>query len=326
MLDPCSLLMIGLKGPELLREEQKLIQKHRPAGLILFKRNITSYGQLKELNKELKALLSPPLLLAVDCEGGKVNRLSHLSPAEVGSDFKWPSPQEVAKQPPDKKKLLFKTMARELKALGFDINFAPVVDWPEQESQLLKTRVMGNDPPEILKNAELLIQAFLKEGLWPCLKHFPGHGGVKEDSHEELPIDSRDFKQLEPQLDIFFSLIKSYNTGIMSAHVQFPKVDPVPASFSHLFLTKILREKQGFKGLIFSDDIDMKALKAFHPGERLFLALKAGSDVVLSGQDSGSLYQILEYFEKNPEKSQALQERIRDSHKRVLAWKLAGSP
>ena len=319
MLDPCSLLMIGLKGPELLREEQKFIQKHRPAGLILFKRNITSYGQLKELNKELKALLSPPLLLAVDCEGGKVNRLSHLSPA-----LAWPSPTKIIKKPKEEQSQLWRSMARELKVLGFDINFAPVVDWPKQESQLLKTRVMGDKPSEILKNAELLIQAFLKEGLWPCLKHFPGHGGVKEDSHEELPIDSRDFKQLEPQLDIFFSLIKSYNTGIMTAHVQFPKVDLVPASFSEIFLTKILREKQGFKGLIFSDDIDMKALQAFPPGERLFLALKAGSDVVLSGQDSNSLYQILEYFEKNPEKSQDIQARIRDSHKRVLAWKLAG--
>ena len=318
MKGPCSVLMMGLQGPQLLREELKFLQKHQPTAVILFKRNISSYEQLKELNKELKALLKPRLLIAVDCEGGKVNRLSHLSP-----EMAWPSPEKIAKKSHQEKSLLFKNMAQQLKKLGFDINFAPIVDWPERGSELLKTRVMGRQPNQILKNAELFIQIFLKAGIWPCLKHFPGHGAVKEDSHKELPIDFRELKELKAQLEIFYSLIKSYDTGIMTAHVQFSKIDPVPASFSPVFLTKILREQRGFKGVLFSDDIDMKALKDFHPGERLFLALKAGCDVILSCQEPESPYQILEYFKKHPRKTQEIQKEIQTSQNRLLRWKKA---
>ena len=314
MKSPGAVLMMGLQGPQLLKEELSFLKKHQPAGVILFKRNISSCEQLKELNKELKSLLKPRLLIAVDCEGGKVNRLSHLS-------LNWPSPEKMAQLGFEERKLLIGKMAQKLKALGFDINFAPVLDWPALESELLKGRVMGSSPNQILKNAELFVQIFLKKGIWPCLKHFPGHGGVKEDSHKELPVDLRDFKSLRTQLDLFYRLFSRYETGIMTAHIQFPKMDSDPATFSSFFLTKLLRERMGFKGLIFSDDMDMKALEKFSPGERLFSALKAGCDVILSCQKPESPYQMMEYFKKDPVKIQQIQKELKKSQARLLKWR-----
>ena len=314
MLGSC--LMIALKGSSLLRREREFILKNRPAGVILFKRNIESLKQVIELNKTIKALTSPSPFIAIDMEGGEVNRLSHLE------GFKnWPCAKEVAKKNRQEIFLIAKKQALQLKGLGIDINFAPVVDLPIVNSPLLKTRAFGSSAFSVLNACEPFLKGFQEGGVISCLKHFPGHGGVLEDSHETLPIDKRNLKQLSAQLSLFQTLFKKQASCIMTAHIEFSKIEKRPATFSKLLLTQILRKRLGFQGLIVSDDIDMKALKNFSPEEACFFALKAGCDMILFCKDIQNPSKVISYFERQTHKKEKLKEELNRASKNILKLK-----
>ncbi|MBC6414871.1 MAG: beta-N-acetylhexosaminidase [Bdellovibrionales bacterium] len=306
-------LFISIKGKDLLKEEENFIKKERPAGLILFKKNIESQNQIIDLNKKIKNLISPTPLISVDCEGGEVNRLSHL-----GEQTLWPSPEELSYFSPEKIFSISKQMGTYLKNLGFDINFAPVIDLPIVSSNLLKTRVFSSSPLVVIEKASVFMKALLEAGIVPCLKHFPGHGGVEQDSHKVLPKDFRTLKELSIQLDLFEKLFKKHLCAVMTAHIEFPHIEKTPASFSKKILTQILKTKQKFKGLVFSDDIDMKALEAFSPGEAFFLAIRAGCDIVLTCQKEQSPYEIIEYLKKHPKKRKLLENKFKITEEKVL--------
>ncbi len=308
-----SCLMTNLKGPVLLKEEKVFIISQGIAGLILFKRNIQSFKQTQKLCSELKSLTRPPPLIAIDMEGGEVDRFSHLK-----ESFRWPSPHTLSSFSYKKIFHSAQAMARQLCLLGIDINFAPVVDWLLVENPLLKKRVLGRSQQEILKTAEPFIEGLIKGGVIPCLKHFPGHGGVFGDSHKVLPKDKRSLKEIEPQLDIFQNLFNKYSCWIMTAHIEFSNIDKKPASFSKIFLKNILRDRQGFKGLVVSDDIDMSALKDFSIGERFFLALKGGCNLVLTCQREDSPKEIIKYFQQNPHKKAEIKKQLEISSKKIL--------
>ena len=299
-----SALFISLEGIKPSLEETEFIKKQSPAGVTLFKRNIKSKEQTQALIQKIKSLSQEPLLVAVDCEGALVNRLSHIG-------FKYPSSEELSFEPKEKILKLAKSMGKDLRNFGFDLNFAPVVDLPIVKSPLLVERVFGSSPDKIIEKAGAFMGGLLKGGIYPCLKHFPGHGGVKEDSHELLPQDPRSLDDLEIQIQIFENLFKKYPCAIMTAHILFPQIDKSPASFSKRLLTEILKKNRKFKGLVFSDDIDMGALKGFSPGEAYFLALQAGCDMVLNCQKSP--FKILEYFQKNPIKKKEINEKLKQS-------------
>ena len=311
-----SCLMMALKGPQLLKKERNFIIKNQIAGVTLFKRNIKSFEQVFKLNKQIKALTQASPLIAVDMEGGLVNRFSHL---KKGGD--WPSPEELSCLPPEKIFLTAKKMAQKLKKLGFDLNFAPVVDIPVVKSKLLKTRVFGTDPQRVLRLAGAFLKGIEEEGLISCLKHFPSHGGVKEDSHKVLPVDNRSLKELSSQLLVFQKLFQKKFPCIMTAHIEFPKIEKKPATFSKKLLTELLKKKLGFKGLIISDDIDMKALQSFGPGASFFLAVKAGCDMVISCQNEESPLKIIDYFEKYKQKKAEIKKELNQSIKRIESLK-----
>lgn len=302
-------LFISLKGSRLLPEEAEFIKKESPAGVTLFKRNIESKEQCQGLIKEIKCLSQDSLLVAVDCEGGRVNRLSAL-----GLDY--PSPAKLSSFSGEDIVKLAQSMGKDLKNLGFDLNFAPAVDLPLVKSSLLEGRLFGSSPDKVIKKAGAFMEGLLKEGVVPCLKHFPGHGGVKEDSHFVLPEDKRSLEELEEQISVFEALYKNYLCAVMTAHIVFPNIEKTPAGLSKSFLTRILRQKGKFKGLVFSDDIDMGALKEFSAGEAFFLALKAGCDMVLKCQKSP--FEIRDYFQKNPLKQKEIEKKLKDSRRRLL--------
>ena len=314
MLGSC--LMIALKGPQLLKRERDFIVKNQIAGVVLFQRNIKSFEQVFQLNKQIKDLTQSAPLIAVDMEGGLVNRFSHL---KKGGD--WPSAEELSCLPPQKVFLTAKKMARQLKKLGFDLNFAPVVDIPLFKSPLLKTRVFGSEPKSVLKLASAFLRGMEKEGLGSCLKHFPGHGGVKEDSHKTLPVDNRSLKDLASQLLVFQRLFQPLFPCIMTAHIEFPKIEKKPATFSKKLLIQVLRKKLGFKGLIISDDIDMKALQSFSPGASFFWAVKAGCNIVIACQNEDSPIKIIDYFEKNKQKKSQIKKELNQSIKKIESLK-----
>ncbi|MCY4321084.1 MAG: beta-N-acetylhexosaminidase [Bdellovibrionaceae bacterium] len=314
MLGSC--LMIALKGTALLKKEREFILRNQPAGVILFKRNIESLKQVFKLNQKIKALIKPSPLIAIDMEGGRVNRLSDLKGFKA-----WPSAKELGKKTPQEIFLTAKKQAHQLKELGFDINFAPVVDLPLVDSLILKTRTFGKKASSILRAGEAFLKGFQEEGLISCLKHFPGHGGVFEDSHESLPVDKRSLGELSAQLSIFQKLFKKYPSCIMTAHIEFPEIEKIPATFSKTFLTQILRKRLGFQGLIVSDDIDMKALKTFSPGETCFFALKAGCDMILSCQGLDKPLKAIRYFERQIQKKEELKKELKRARKNILKLK-----
>ena len=309
---PGSCLMIGLEGPSLLKEEKAFIVSNRIAGFLLFKRNLQSFRQVYELCSELKSLSKPSPLIAIDMEGGRVNRFSHLK-----ESFPWPSPKVLRALRPKQVFLIARSMAKQLRVLGIDINFAPVVDLLSVDNPLLEDRVFGESKGEILQLASSFIEGLREEKRIPCLKHFPGHGGVREDSHKTLPKDPRQLKELESQLDIFQALFERYPCWIMTAHIEFSRIDQKPATFSKVFLREELREQRAFKGLVVSDDIDMKALEAFSSGEKFFYALKGGCNLVLTGQKKETAGEIIEWFQQNPNKKEELKRELRDSSRKI---------
>ena len=310
-----SCLMLGLKGPEISREEREFFLSCRPAGVILFQRNILSFKQTYELCRELKALYparQAPLLTAVDLEGGGVNRFSRVKGA-----FPWPSPENMGRLKPREVFSLAKIMGRQLRAMGIDINFAPVVDISRRrgKSAVLKGRVFSQDPEVLISRAGAFTEGLMKEGVLPCLKHFPGHGGVRGDSHKTLPRDGGTLKELAFQLRPFREL--QHCPLIMTAHIEFKNIDPGPAGFSRRLLEDVLRRQIRFQGVIVSDDMDMKAVAGFPPVERFLKAVAGGCDLVLCCQKPKTPREIDRFFSRKPEGLSALKVRLKASEKRL---------
>ena len=316
---PGACLMMGLKGPRLSSQERDFIISRSVAGLVLFKRNIVSLPQVRKLCRDIKSLSNPSPLIAVDAEGGRVNRFSHLKECPP-----FPPPRLLSSFSPDRILSLGKALGGFLKAVGVDVNFAPCLDLPTKNSPLLKDRLWGRSVEEILNKALCFASALAQSGIVPCFKHFPGHGGVMEDSHKELPQDGRSLKKLKKQLNLFYNALKKQPGWIMAGHVAFPLMDKKPAVFSPFFLKKLLRGEAGFQGIVISDDIDMGALSAWSPEERFFLALKGGCDIVLSCQYPETAQKILTSFEKHPDTHKALEKELETSSQRILKFRRKG--
>ena len=306
-----SCLMRGLKGPELTKEERDYLISHEVAGIILFKRNILSFKQVYNLCRELKELYPSdhlPPLIAVDLEGGRVDRFSHLK-----ESFPWPSAERLSQLKPSEIFSVAEIMGQQLSALGIDINFAPVVDIPTGESNLLKTRTFSRNPETVISCAKAFIEGLTKGGVFPCLKHFPGHGGVREDSHKTLPKDKRirrDKTALQP-----FEALK-HCPLIMTAHIEFQN-EVGPATFSQYWLESVLRKQISFQGVIVSDDIDMEALAPHSSAERFIKALSGGCDLILCCQRSETPMEMSRFFAEHPEQLQSIKSRLEISSKRV---------
>ena len=318
--------MMGLQGDTIRSEEKKLLISEQIAGVILFKRNITSFKQVHQLCGELKQLTTGrSFFIGVDREGGEVDRFSHLE-----DSFPYPSARQLSFLPPDHVFLIAQGLGEELNALGIDINFAPVLDLPQKRNDLFKTRSFGVEPKRVTLKGAAFCKGLKSQKNLFCLKHFPGHGNVEEDSHFVLPKDFRTFKEISVQLNIFKKVLERTSPPlIMTAHIQFPNVDSQIATFSKIFLSETLRDKWGYKGVIVSDDINMKALSSYSLGERVYLSLKAGCNLVLTCQDNEIIEDILLFFKNNPEKEKELNPFIKKSQnyftslcpiKRVRAW------
>ena len=307
-----QLIWSGIQGFTLTQEEKQWIEEEEISGIILFKRNISSLEQFHELCHSIHQLKNKPLI-AMDREGGPVDRLKHLP------EFcQWPAPEQIAEvcSVSEIKKTGF-YMGREMKTVGIAINFAPCWDLPSVPSTLFKGRLWAKsaDVQQVNENAQAFLQGLATAGLAKTAKHFPGHGGVTEDSHETLPIDQRPWKEIQQKdLILFQQAIKQNLDLIMTAHVLYPDVDSkYPASLSENILQKILREQLQFKGLIVSDDLDMKALS----GSLKKIAtniLKAGGDILLKCQMDVDNFQIAKWLNEAVQKkilsANVIQEKI----------------
>lgn len=276
-------IMLDIAGIQLTAEDRMRLLHPLTGGVILFTRNYKSPHQLAELAAEIHALRHPPLLIAVDHEGGRVQRFRE-------GFARLPAMRELGKiwdQHPNSARHLAQqtgyVLAAELRACGVDLSFTPVLDVDYGESTVIGDRAFHRKPQAISELAHSLMLGLKQGGMVAVGKHFPGHGYIKADSHTEVPVDSRGYTDIEMCDLIPFKQMIDYGlAGIMPAHVIYPKIDSQPAGFSKIWLDKILRKELGFEGCIFSDDLSMEgASVAGGVVERAIAALWAGCDMAL---------------------------------------------
>ena len=284
---PLGPLMLDIAGPELAPEDCERLQHPLTGGVILFSRNYQTPSQLFELTSVIHALRDPKLLIAVDHEGGRVQRFRE-------GFTRIPPMRELGKiwdvHPYQAKSLARMTgfvLAAELRACGVDLSFTPVLDVDHGASTIIGDRAFHSDPQAIAVLGNELMLGLKQSGMGAVGKHFPGHGYIAADSHLEVPVDERSFEDIE-MLDLvpFTRLISLGLTAVMPAHVIYPKVDVQPAGFSRIWLKDVLRQKLGFEGTVFSDDLSMEGARtAGGILERAQAALHAGCDMVLACND-----------------------------------------
>ena len=277
-------IMLDLDSIEMSPEEREILQNPLVGGVILFTRNFSSVEQLTHLVNEIHQLREPRLLVAVDHEGGRVQRFrdGFTSLPAVGHFG------DIYKNNKKRAHLLSETagwmMAAELRAVGIDFSFAPVLDVDYGMSKVIGDRAFHHDGHIIVELAHAYTKGMHDAGMAATGKHFPGHGAVTADSHVDIPVDDREYNEIYAH-DIlpFKRMIQNGMAAIMPAHVIYPKVDKLPAGFSEIWLKDILRKRLAFQGVIFSDDLDMKGASVIGEKyvDRAEKALSAGCDMVL---------------------------------------------
>lgn len=276
-------VMLDIAGPQLTRAEGDLLRHPQVGGVILFSRNYRAPVQLCELTAAIRSLRQPELLIAVDHEGGRVQRFqegfSRIPPMRTLGAAWDRDPAGACAAASD----IAYVLASELLACGVDFSFTPVLDLDFGASGVIGDRALHSDPAAIAQLAAALIAGLRAAGMASVGKHFPGHGYVRADSHLAVPVDERSYAEIEAaDLLPYRELIKRGLSAVMPAHVIYTRVDTHAAGFSAKWLKQILRAELGFDGMIFSDDLSMEGASAVGGVlERAQAALAAGCDMVL---------------------------------------------
>ena len=299
---PIGPVMLDVEGLTLTQHEQEKINHPNTGAVILFSRNYQNPEQVTELINSIRAARDGDILIAVDQEGGRVQRFQN--------GFTRLPPASCYAQAPELAESAGWLMAAELLAVGIDFSFAPVLDVDCGVSQIIGNRSFSSNPELATQLASLFRKGMNTAGMSAIGKHFPGHGAVALDSHLTLPIDERDLDSIRAKdLLPFKQLIKEGLEGIMPAHVVYPNIDPNPAGFSLFWIQQILRQELNFNGAVFSDDLSMAgAASAGSFTERARLAQQAGCDMILVCNNPDAAEQVLDALPitQNPIREQRL--------------------
>ncbi len=300
-------IMIGIQASTLDQQEREMLAHPNVGGVILFTRNFESVTQLAQLIDEIHQIKTPHLLVAVDQEGGRVQRFRE-------GFTKLPAMRtlgELYNYDKARAKRMAETagwvMALELRSVGVDFSFAPVLDLDYGVSRVIGDRSFHRDPDSVTFLAHSYITGMKRAGMAATGKHFPGHGFVEADSHVDFPVDARSFEDiLFADLIPFERLIAGGLAGIMPAHVIYENVDAHSAGFSSFWLQQILRTRLGFQGVIFSDDLEMEGARtAGSFVDSAAAAMAAGCDMVLVCNNAHAMAEVVENLnvEMNPASS-----------------------
>jgi beta-N-acetylhexosaminidase len=288
-------LMIDVAGTELSAADREVLAHPLIGSVILFTRNYRDPAQLQQLVADIQSVRSPALLIAVDHEGGRVQRFrpgfSELAPLRrIGHAFDADAQQGLAMA-----RALGWLMAAELAACGLDFSFAPCVDLDYGLSEIIGDRAFHAQATAVAQLAIAYMHGMRDAGMAATAKHYPGHGAVVADSHVALPLDRRELADMEPDLLPYRRLIANGLPAVMVAHVLYPAVDSVPASFSRRWIDGLLRTELEFKGLVFADDLSMGGAAAVGDLlQRAQRALDAGCDVLPVCNDRPGVERLLD--------------------------------
>jgi beta-N-acetylhexosaminidase len=294
-------LMVDVDGKTLTPEDRELLRHPLVGSVILFTRNYEEPAQLAALVADIRALRTPPLLVAVDHEGGRVQRFrngfSVLPPARrIGLEY-----DLDAKQGLELAHAMGWLMAAELRAVGVDFSFAPCVDLDYGVSEIIGDRAYHANPEIVARLSLAVMQGMRQAGMAATAKHFPGHGAVVADSHLALPVDRRELTDLAPDLLAYRRLIANDLAAVMMGHVLFPAVDQVPASFSRRWVGEVLRGELDFRGVVFADDLTMEGASAMGGVvARAEAALEAGCDVLPVCNRRASVVELIDGLKTRP--------------------------
>ena len=297
-------LIVDIAGSELTEEDKDLLIHPMIGGIILFSRNYVSKSQIKSLILQIKKLSrKTSLLICIDHEGGRIQRfekeftklpsLQSFGNAWMVNDS--PSISLSLQKAFDASKLL----ASELKEVGIDFSFTPVLDINWGKSTVIGDRSISIDPYIVFSIASMIINGLRSEGMKNCGKHFPGHGWAQADSHLDKVVDNRSFIKIDETDLLPYKMLSKSNLldSIMPAHVTYPQVDSKPAGFSKVWLKDVLKKQIKFDGLIISDDLSMKAAELYGCVlDRAQLCFESGCDAILLCNDRKSVVKVLDEY------------------------------
>jgi beta-N-acetylhexosaminidase len=275
-------VLVDIAGMRLTDAERQRLRHPLVGGVILFSRNFADRAQLIDLCAEISSIRHPRLLIAVDHEGGRVQRFREgftaIPPMRTLGELWDRDPEQACAQA----FRIGRTIGRELTEVGIDLSFTPVLDLDHGRSSVIGHRAFHRHPRTVAALSRSLCHGLLDAGMAHCAKHFPGHGYAEADSHLATAVDERSLDQILADDAAPYAWLADGLRAVMPAHVIYPQVDTSPAGFSARWLREILRGRLGFSGLIFSDDLSMAAAEAGGDVvQRAHAALHAGCDMVL---------------------------------------------
>jgi beta-N-acetylhexosaminidase len=312
-------LILGFEGVEMSAKLRTTLESLQPAGVILFARNLKEPRQTAELLRECQRCVATPLFLCIDMEGGTVDRMRELiAPAPSVADVAAGGNRQLFRKHG-------RLLGQECSALGFNTDFAPVLDLAREPSRsVLTSRTVSADPKQVVLYAREFLRGLQDVRILGCGKHFPGLGEASLDTHKELPSIAKPWKRLWEE-DLYpYRMLRRQLPFIMVAHANYRSVDRTgaPASISRKWIAGILREKVGYRGLIVSDDMEMGGVQAALPiGEASLACLEAGSDLFLVCHHEEAVWNAYTCVLKAAEQDRGFAARVTEASRRVLAFK-----
>lgn len=315
-----QLIIGGITGTTLTDQTKKLIHTYKLGGFILFSANLEEPNQSLNLLNDLKIENKQnniPLLLSVDQEGGTVTRLPNLYKLQTNEEIGLKNDKEFARKTGE-------VLGRQVKAFGFQVNFAPVIDVNNNpNNRVIGERSFGSNPELVGELGVETMQGMQAEQVIPVIKHFPGHGDTHIDSHEELPVIDKSMEELKDvELVPFKEAIDAGADVVMTAHIMLPQIGDAPATLSNEIITGILREEFHFDGVVITDDVTMDAiLNDYEIGEAAVHAIKAGVDIVLVAHQYENVTAVFEQIKAAVLAGEITESRLEESVKRILLLK-----
>ena len=315
-----QLIIGGITGTTLTDQTKKLIHTYKLGGFILFSANLEEPNQSLNLLNDLKIENKQnniPLLLSVDQEGGTVTRLPNLYDLQTNEEIGLKNDKEFARKTGE-------VLGRQVKAFGFQVNFAPVIDVNNNpNNRVIGERSFGSNPELVGELGVETMQGMQAEQVIPVIKHFPGHGDTHIDSHEEFPVIDKSMEELKDvELVPFKKAIDAGADAVMTAHIMLPQIGDAPATLSNEIITGILREELHFDGIVITDDVTMDAiLNDYEIGEAAVHAIKAGVDIVLVAHRYENVIAVFEQIKAAVLAGEITESRLEESVKRILLLK-----